>query len=272
MIQYPTLSIAGFDPSGGAGLQADLKTFTVFGNYGMTVLTALAVQNTTGVKNCYAIPILAVAEQLDAVFDDIPPSAIKLGMLFNEEIVTLVADTLKKRARGVPIVLDPVMRAKSGDPLLLPEAEESLRTKLLPLAGVVTPNLPEAWALIGEPYGSTMPPEEIAKRILDLGPGAVIVKGGHSQGAESNDYLLSQSGLSLWMKAPRIDTKNSHGTGCTLSAALAACLAQGMPLDKAAFKAKDFLTKALQSSAKKSLGSGNGPADHVWMLPSKPNF
>ncbi|MGL5253711.1 MAG: bifunctional hydroxymethylpyrimidine kinase/phosphomethylpyrimidine kinase [Brevinema sp.] len=272
MIQYPTLSIAGFDPSGGAGLQADLKTFTVFGCYGMTVLTAIAVQNTTGVKNCYSIPIVAIQEQLDAIFQDIPPMAIKLGMLFNEEIIDVVASSLKKYAPQTPIVLDPVMRAKSGDPLLLPSAEKSLITKLLPLSTIVTPNIPEAYALIGESPDKNLSYEEIGSRILDTGVKAVLVKGGHDVSRESNDLLITQDGFKEWLKAPRINTKNSHGTGCSISAAITACLAQGLDLKQSVEIAKKFLTQALSSAAVQSLGSGAGPTDHTWMILDQPQY
>ncbi|MGL5721939.1 MAG: bifunctional hydroxymethylpyrimidine kinase/phosphomethylpyrimidine kinase [Brevinema sp.] len=270
MIQYPTLSIAGFDPSGGAGLQADLKTFTVFGCYGMTVLTALAVQNTTGVKSCYSIPINAIQEQLDAVFQDIPPKAIKLGMLFNEEIIDVVVSSLKKYAANIPLVLDPVMRAKSGDALLLPSAEHSLITKLLPLSTIVTPNLPEAYALIGEDPSKKLTYEEIGTRILATGVQAVLVKGGHDEGSESRDLLMTTQGVKTWLSAPRINTKNSHGTGCTISAAITACLAQGLPLEEAVPVAKRFLTQALDSASKQSVGSGAGPTDHTWMIADHP--
>ena len=270
MIQYPTLSIAGFDPSGGAGLQADLKTFTVFGCYGMTVLTAIAVQNTTGVKSCYSIPINAIQEQLDVLFQDISPKAIKLGMLFNEEIIDVVASSLKKYAPNTPLVLDPVMRAKSGDALLLPNAEKSLITKLLPLSTIVTPNLPEAYALIGEDPAKKLSYEEIGTRILATGTKAVLVKGGHDDGAESRDLLMTAQGAKEWLSAPRINTKNSHGTGCTISAAITACLAQGIELEQAVRTAKKFLTQALASAAKQSVGSGAGPTDHTWMIADKP--
>ena len=185
-MKYKCLSIAGFDGSGGAGIQADLKTFSALGCYGMTVLTALPVQNTCGVRNCYDIPLSCIQEQLEAIFDDIVPDSIKIGMLFSEPIIALVADFLLKKAVGIPIVLDTVMVAKSGDALLLPEAVEALKTHLIPLSTIITPNLTECYALVGQ--ASSM--QELATRLLTLGPHAVLVKGGHSGGNTSDDLFL----------------------------------------------------------------------------------
>ena len=194
MIKNPVLSIAGFDNSGGAGLQADLKVFTSFGSYGMTVVTAIAVQNTTGVKGCYMIPSNVIKEQLESIFEDIPPKAIKIGMLFNEEIINTVHDFLTKNNVQVPIVIDPVMLAKSGDQLLLTEARECLIKKLIPLATIVTPNLPEAIELTGmtAEEARTMSQESLAKKILSLGCESVLVKGGHYSGEFSTDIFLKK--------------------------------------------------------------------------------
>ncbi len=260
MIQYPTLSIAGFDNSGGAGLQADLKTFSAFGCYGMTVLTAIAVQNTTGVKHCEMIPVSVIREQLDAVFDDIPPKAVKIGMLFNEAIINTVADFLE--GKDVPIVLDPVMMAKSGDPLLLPEARESMVKRLLPLAALVTPNIPEAQELAGS---KSVSKEELAQKILEKGCKAVLVKGGHEDTAEAVDLLASKDKTELF-SSKRIATKNSHGTGCTLSAAITALLARGFSLEESIKLGKAYLYRALESAAVQSVGQGAGPTDHLWFL------
>jgi len=268
MIKCPVLSIAGFDNSGGAGLQADLKVFTSFGSYGMTVLTALAVQNTMGVRLCYMIPSDIIKEQLETIFEDIPPKAIKIGMLFNEEIINTVHDFLTKNNVKVPIVIDPVMVSKSGDPLLLSEARECLIKKLIPLATIVTPNLPEAIELIGvsSEEAKTMSQESIAKKVLSLGCESVLVKGGHYSGEFSKDVFLKRDGDTLTLNAKRIDTKNTHGTGCTLSAAIAALLSQDYSLEESVKNAKIYLTKALLSGALQSVGKGAGPVDHTWFL------
>lgn len=261
-MKYKCLSIAGFDGSGGAGIQADLKTFSALGCYGMTVLTALPVQNTCGVKRCYEIPLSAIEEQLETIFEDIIPDAIKIGMLFSAEITEVVADFLKKHANAIPIVLDPVMLAKSGASLLLPEAIDALKEKLIPLATLITPNLPEAHAL----SGNTQAPETLAAELLDLGPEAVLLKGGHAEGAESNDLLLEKTGEISWFKTERIDSKNTHGTGCTLSAAACAYLARGYRLKEACTRAKEYLSKALKAAQHNSVGKGHGPVHHFHAL------
>lgn len=259
-MQYKCLSIAGFDGSGGAGLQADLKTFSALGCYGMTVLTALPIQNTMGVRRCYEIPLSAIEEQLDAIFDDITPDSIKIGMLFHYDIVSLVASFLKRRAPGIPIVLDPVMVAKSGDYLLLPNAVTALKQDLIPLVTLITPNLPEAQVLVGESQDDEM--QTIASKLLALGPQAVLLKGGHQEGPDSNDLYLNQQEEMLWLKSPRIVSNNTHGTGCTLSAAIAAYLAQGESLMKACQLAKCYLSQALAAAQYVSVGKGHGPVHH----------
>jgi hydroxymethylpyrimidine/phosphomethylpyrimidine kinase len=257
------LSIAGFDGSGGAGIQADLKTFSSFGCYGMTVLTALPVQNTCGVRKCYEIPLSAIEEQLEAIFDDIIPDSIKIGMLFNSNIVNLVADFLKERAKGIPIVLDPVMLAKSGDPLLLPEAIDSLKTKLIPLSTIITPNMPEAQVLVSSTSNDQ---QVVSKALIKLGSESVLLKGGHLGGDKSNDLYLDQDGNSKCFEAMRIDTRNTHGTGCTLSAAIAACLALGKDLPMSCKLAKDYLYNALDSAKNLEIGKGNGPVNHIYNI------
>ena len=268
MIKNPVLSIAGFDNSGGAGLQADLKVFTSFGSYGMTVVTAIAVQNTTGVKGCYMIPSNVIKEQLESIFEDIQPKAIKIGMLFNEEIINTVHDFLTKNNVQVPIVIDPVMLAKSGDQLLLSEARECLIKKLIPLATIVTPNLPEAIELTGMTVeeARNMSQESLAKKILSLGCESVLVKGGHYSGEFSKDIFLKRGSDTITLNAKRIDTKNTHGTGCTLSAAIAALLSEGYSLEDSVKNAKIYLSKALESAALGSVGKGAGPVDHTWFL------
>ena len=257
---YKCLSIAGFDGSGGAGLQADLKTFSALGCYGMTVLTALPIQNTMGVRGCYDIPLTAIQEQLEAIFDDIIPDSIKIGMLFNRDIVELVSRFLEERATGIPIVLDPVMVAKSGDYLLLPEAIGALKERLIPLVSLITPNLPEAMALTGEP--KNMPAQ--AEKLLALGAKAVLLKGGHQEGPDANDLYRDQHGEEVWLKSPRINSKNTHGTGCTLSAAIAANLARGLPLIDACRHAKNYLFEALKAAQYRSVGHGHGPVHHFY--------
>lgn len=259
-MKNPCLSIAGFDSSGGAGLQADLKTFSALACYGMTVVTAVPVQNTCGVRSCYDLPLSCIQEQLEAIFDDITPRAIKIGMLFSTGIIELVAEFLQQRAKGIPIVLDPVMVAKSGHALLQPEAILALKTKLLPAVDLVTPNLPEAFALVGQQEDFTL----LGQLILDLGAQAVLIKGGHADSAQANDLLMNQAGQHQWFYGQRIASKNTHGTGCTLSAAIAAYLARDYPLPEAIQAAKLYLGKAIKASAQVSLGKGHGPVHHFF--------
>lgn len=261
-MKYKCLSIAGFDGSGGAGVQADLKTFSAFGCYGMSVLTALPVQNTCGVRNCYDIPLNSITEQLEAIFDDIVPDSIKIGMLFSSSIIEKVAHFLEQHAKHIPIVLDPVMVAKSGDPLLLPSAVETLKNKIIPLSTIITPNLPEAYRLVGE----TENLEELGEKLLVLGSKAVFLKGGHSEGKQSNDLLIDQSGTNVWLEAERINTKNTHGTGCTLSAAICSCLALGFPLSDACYYAKRYLSAAMKAAQNNSVGNGHGPVHHFYHI------
>jgi len=262
-MKYKCLSIAGFDGSGGAGLQADLKTFSAFGCYGMTVLTALPVQNTCGIRSCYHIPVHSIQEQMETIFEDIMPDSIKIGMLFSCEIVECVANTLKKYAKDIPIVLDPVMVAKSGDPLLLDEAVEALKSKLIPLASIITPNLPEAYKLVENKVKSM---KKLAKELLTFGSDAVLVKGGHLQKHTSDDIYFDKSGAKVWLKSIRIDSKNTHGTGCTLSAAICAGLALGLPMIDACQLAKQYLSQAIKAAQYNSVGKGHGPVHHFYHL------
>lgn len=257
-IDCKCLSIAGFDGSGGAGIQADLKTFSAFGCYGMTVLTALPIQNTCGVRKCYEIPLSAILEQLEAIFDDITPNAIKIGMLFNSNIIEVVANFLKKYAEGIPIVLDPIMLAKSGDHLLLPEAIDALKTLLIPIATVITPNIPEAIELIG--YSNDQ--LDIGEKILALGAKSAVIKGGHLQGKNSNDLFISKD-INLWLESPRVNSNNTHGTGCTFSAAIASCLAMGMELSDACLTAKRYIYQAIKTGEYLEIGKGKGPVNHL---------
>lgn len=257
------LSIAGFDGSGGAGIQADLKTFSALGCYGMNVLTALPVQNTCGVRNCYNFPLKYIIEQLHAIFDDIKPSSIKIGMLFSAEIVECVAEFLQKNAKNIPIILDPVMVAKSGDSLLLPDAVNALKEKLLPMCSVVTPNLPEAYSLINKQEENY---EIIAKKILKLGCTSVLVKGGHSLKNNSDDFFMDKSDNKQWIRSERINSKNTHGTGCTLSAAICSFIGHGFSKNVACVYAKRYLLETIIASKNKSIGLGHGPVNHFYHL------
>lgn len=261
-MKYKCLSIAGFDGSGGAGLQADLKTFSALGCYGMNVLTALPIQNTCGVKRCYDLPLQCIDEQLEAIFEDIIPNAIKIGMLFSESIIQRVTNFLKHHAQGIPIVLDPVMVAKSGSPLLLPEAVAALKEQLIPLTTLITPNLPEARVLASNNADADQ--ASLAETLLDLGPQAVLLKGGHLSGETSDDLLLEQNHPPIWFKAERIHSKNTHGTGCTLSAAICAYLAKGYTLEASCENTKTYLHGAIQAAQHTSVGHGHGPVHHFY--------
>jgi hydroxymethylpyrimidine/phosphomethylpyrimidine kinase len=271
-MHYKALSIAGFDGSGGAGIQADLKTFSALGCYGMTVLTALPVQNTCGVKTCYEIPLQAIEDQLHAIFEDIRPDAIKIGMLFKSDIIELVAAFLNKNAQDIPIVIDPVTIAKSGDSLLLPEAVDTLISKLIPLATLITPNLPEAHTFTGIEAQSEEDMLIVGEKLINLGSQFVLLKGGHLKTLNSNDLFLSKKGEAHWFKNPRINSKNTHGTGCTLSAAITAYLAQNIEIQKACELAKKYLFNAINASKEHSVGKGQGPVHHfyhIWPIDPK---
>jgi hydroxymethylpyrimidine/phosphomethylpyrimidine kinase len=263
------LTIAGSDSGGGAGIQADLKTFSALGVYGASVLTAVTAQNTREVRAIHELPPALVAAQLDAVFDDIAISAVKIGMLSGAETILTVAERLEARAAR-RIVLDPVMVAKSGDALLRSEALEALRGRLLPLALVVTPNLPEAAALLGRP--APRDEREMAAAcaaLLELGPRSVVLKGGHLEGPESVDLFFDGDTL-LRLPAPRHPTRNTHGTGCTFSSAVAALLARGLPLPEAVQGAKQYITAAIAGADQLRVGSGHGPLHHfagLWEQP-----
>ena len=257
------LTIAGSDSGGGAGIQADLKTFSALGVYGMSVITALTAQNTRAVTGIFPVEPDFIAAQIDAVFDDIPVHAVKLGMLGGPEVIRTVAERLRHwRPRW--IVLDPVMVAKSGDKLLPDEAVEALKTELLPLASIITPNLPEAAVLLGEaPVSERRAMPAVAARLQGLGVANVLLKGGHLDDGESADVLL-HGGELLWQRGPRIATKNTHGTGCTLSAAIAAGLASGLALPDAVGRAKTYITGAIEAADRLAIGHGHGPVHHFF--------
>lgn len=257
------LTIAGSDSGGGAGIQADLKTFAALGCYGLSVLTALTAQNTRGVTAIQAIPPAFIVEQLKAVLSDIGADAVKIGMLHSPEVIVAVARTLTEF--GVTkLVIDPVMVATSGDKLLRDDAIEALKTDLLPLASVITPNAPEASVLLGRPVETFADMEQAARELAQLFPGAILVKGGHLTTRESTDLLYISPAETYSFPTQRIDTPNTHGTGCTLSSAIAAGLARGMTMREAVGTAKRYLTDALQAGADYQLGQGHGPVHHFF--------
>ncbi|QKK27439.1 bifunctional hydroxymethylpyrimidine kinase/phosphomethylpyrimidine kinase [Rhizobium hidalgonense] len=267
------LSIAGSDPSGGAGIQADLKAFSARGVYGMAVLTALTAQNTQGVSGVHLVPPQFVADQINAVFADVRVDAVKIGMIANAGIAEAVAAALSASLaaapadrRAIPVVIDPVMIAKGGAALLAPEAVDVLTRRLLPLATLLTPNLPEAAALLHQPVATDRAEMAAqAEQLRALGPAAVLVKGGHLDSDESPDVLATAGGLH-WFEALRVPTKNTHGTGCTLSSALAAELAKGAPVQEAVAIAKDYLAAAVAAAGTLTVGSGHGPVQHFHAL------
>jgi hydroxymethylpyrimidine/phosphomethylpyrimidine kinase len=252
------LTIAGSDPGGGAGIQADLKSIHANGAYGLSVITAVTAQNTLAVTGVFALPEEIIRTQLDAVFDDFEVAAVKTGMLVSAAIVECVADELRRRG-ACNLVVDPVMIATSGRTLLPPEALESLRRKLLPLATLVTPNIPEAECLTGMKIRSPAEAEDAARRILRLGPRAVLVKGGHLAEAPGTD-VLCDGGIAWRFAGEFIDTPNTHGTGCTYAAAIAAQLARGRALPEAIGAAKAYLIETIRHSL--TIGHGPGPLNH----------
>ncbi len=251
------LTIAGSDSSGGAGIQADLKTFAAHGTFGMSVITAITAQNTCGVTHVQDITPDIISAQIAAVFDDIRVDAVKIGMVSRPESIKAIAEGLKKYAPKI-IVLDPVMISKSGFALLQPEACKTLINELLPLATLVTPNLPEAEAITGMKVTSKEEMEKVAEQIIKLGAKAVLVKGGHLN--DSADDYLYDGKQGVWITGTRIDSKNTHGTGCTLSSSLAANLAKGRSLLEAVKESKKYVTLAIENGIE--LGSGCGPTHH----------
>jgi hydroxymethylpyrimidine/phosphomethylpyrimidine kinase len=257
------LTIAGSDSSGGAGVQADLKSFAACGVYGASVITALTAQNTKGVTAIHQVPADFVTAQIDAVFSDLDVKAVKIGMVADRAVIEAIVAGLERWSPG-HVVLDPVMVATSGDRLLAPEAVDALRTQLIPRARIITPNLPEAAALLNASLATDEAEvEDQGRRLLALGCGAVLIKGGHGQGAESIDYLVTANGVAA-LAAPRIATKNTHGTGCSLSSAIAAGLAKGEDLETAVREAKTFITDAIAAADRLDVGHGHGPVHHFY--------
>ena len=257
MARPVALTVAGSDSGGGAGIQADLKTFHAFGVFGTTAVTAVTAQNTLGVRAVHPVPVAVVRAQIDAVVEDLPPRAVKSGMLATRPLVEAVADALD--GLEVAYVLDPVLVATSGDRLLEADAERALARLLLPLATLVTPNLHEARILTGREIDTLEDARSAARQLVEMGAGAALVKGGHLAGSEAVDLLWDGTAERLWRR-PRLDTRHTHGTGCTLSAAVAAGLARGMPLPEAVDRAVDFVARAIAGAP--GLGAGHGPLDH----------
>lgn len=256
------LTIAGSDSSGGAGIQADLKTFSALGVYGASVITALTAQNTEGVHAIHAPPVSFINAQLDAVFGDLRIAATKIGMVGSAEAITAISSKLRQSATG-PIVLDPVMVAGSGDPLLEEGAERALISELLPLADLITPNLDEAARLLGrQRAGDAKEMERQAAALLALGPRAALVTGGHMEGPEAIDILVESAGT-VRLSAERIATPHTHGSGCTLSAAIAAHLALGAEMRLAVERAKAYVARALSMADELNVGQGPGPLNHL---------
>lgn len=255
------LTIAGSDSGGGAGIQADLKTFQELGVFGMSAITAITAQNTLGVQHVFALPAAIVEQQLDSVLSDIGTDAVKTGMLFSAELIRLVARKIAEYGVSQSLVVDPVMIAKGGATLLQLEAVQALRDELLPLAAVVTPNVPEACALLGLDAIEDVDGMIVAaQRLHKLGPRYVLLKGGHLDGDEAVDVLFDGSEAALF-RTPRIRTRHTHGTGCTTASAIAAGLARGLPMAAAVDEAKRFVTAAIAAAL--PLGHGIGPTNHA---------
>ena len=257
------LTIGGSDSSGGAGIQGDLKTFSALGSYGMSVITALTAQNTLGVQEVQDIPSQFISSQITSIFDDIRVDAVKIGMLFNASVVKEVAKCLYDY-KNLPIVLDPVMFAKSGDRLIEDTAIEAIKKKLFPLATIVTPNIAEAAALVGRHLQSPKEIETATLELCSLGPEAIVVKGGNLTTQTSDDCMVTKGSRPKWLYQKRILTKNTHGTGCTFSSAIASFLAQSYPIEDAVRLAKKYLTEALKAGSDMSIGKGKGPVMHFY--------
>lgn len=260
------LTIAGSDSGGGAGIQADLKTFSAIGCYGMSVITALTAQNTIGVTSIHAVPGMFVQQQMEAVFSDIGTDAVKIGMLFSVELIEIVAAQLKKH--GVcNIVLDPVMVAQSGDKLLQDDAVEAIKTHLIPIADVVTPNVPEAAVLLNRKIRNNADLICAARDLAQIGGKSILIKGGHLESLQSTDWLyLAGEDRVVGLEGDFIRTRNNHGTGCTLSSAIAAHLARGLNIEAAVREAKTYIGEAIRAGAGYKLGAGHGPVHHFFGL------
>ncbi|MBR4045323.1 MAG: bifunctional hydroxymethylpyrimidine kinase/phosphomethylpyrimidine kinase [Alistipes sp.] len=265
-LRYPVvLSIAGSDSSGGAGIQADLKTLSSLGVYGATAITAITAQNTEGVHSQLAIPAQMVYDQIVAVIEDIHPAVIKIGMLSNVEVANVVADALTRYA--LPIILDPVMVSSSGHRLLSIEAQQVVKQRLLPMATLITPNIPEMEALTEMPLSTLNQKHAAASYLIALGAQAILLKGGHEEGATKRDILYRNTGAGVdisYHSTPTVVTKNIHGTGCSLSSAIAAYVARGLGLTEAVDAAKSYIFEAIKAGADVSIGRGFGAVNHLF--------
>ncbi|WP_313262170.1 bifunctional hydroxymethylpyrimidine kinase/phosphomethylpyrimidine kinase [Sphingobacterium sp.] len=261
--KVPTvLSIAGFDGSGGAGIQADTKTISSLGCYAMNVLTALPLQNTQGVKNIFDIPVEAVKEQLDCLFEDIYPDSIKIGMVHNSKLVETIANSLKDYKGS--IVFDPVMVSTSGHRLIHEETIAAIKELLFPIAQIITPNLDEVSVLVGREISSVHAMEEVADEILSLGCNAALLKGGHLQSDILTSILIQKNHAAQYFESKRVNTKNTHGSGCSLSSAIASFLARGYHLEQSTEKALMYINSAIKGSKDLLIGKGNGPLNHFF--------
>ena len=253
------LIAAGSDSGGGAGIQADIKAVTALGGYAATAITALTAQNTTGVHGVHEVPVDFIRQQIELVLRDIGADALKTGMLHSPSVLDCVAESFAREAPGTPLVVDPVMVAKGGASLLQEEARSLLRKRLIPLATVITPNVPEAEILAGMDIPDEAAMAEAGRRLLALGPAAVLMKGGHLEGAETVDLLVTAAGIER-LASPRIDTVHTHGTGCTLASAIATGLAQGLALSPAVGRARAYVQEAIRTAP--GYGQGHGPLNH----------
>jgi len=257
------LAVAGSDSGGGAGLQADIKTVTALGGYAATAVTALTSQNTVGVQEIHEVPAPFVTGQMKSVLDDIGADCIKTGMLHTREIIDAVVDFYENWASHIPLVVDPVMFAKDGTELLQQETSQTLKATLILRAALVTPNIPEAIALTDLPISSFDEMEHAATTLLMLGPKAVLLKGGHLEGNVVRDILVTEQDLEFF-DSPRVDTRHTHGTGCTLASAVAVGIAQGLTLRDAVVRAREYVRKAIETAP--GFGAGHGPLNHAHMV------
>lgn len=254
------LIIAGSDSGGGAGIQADIKAVSALGAYAMTAITALTAQNTMGVQGVYPIPTDFLEQQMESVLSDLGADCLKTGMLHDSAVIETVVDAVDRLGPDVPLVVDPVMVAKGGAALLVDEAVETLRSKLVPRATVLTPNIPEAEALAGRTVSGDADLDALGEALLALGPKAVLLKGGHMDGSTVRDRLVTESGIRVFVNQ-RIDTPHTHGTGCTLASSIAAGIAQGLTLEDAVARAEAYLHEAIRTAP--GYGGGHGPVNHL---------
>lgn len=261
---HKSLTIAGSDSSGGAGIQADLKTMTALGIYGMSAITALTAQNTTGVQSIFEVTPKFLEDELDSIFTDIFPDSVKIGMVSNADLIRVISKKLREH-NAKNIVVDPVMVSTSGSKLMADGAKDTLLSELFKVADIITPNIPEAEALTGQSIKSKDDMVEAAKKIGEFFEGYILLKGGHS--ADDADDLLYKNSEKIWIKGERIENPNTHGTGCTLSSAIASYLAMGHDVPESVHLAKEFITGAI--SAKLDLGKGRGPLNHMWKMGSE---